>query len=158
MKKQFAMIGLLVVMTMIAAGTAANAQSLQYKLTAKIPFEFTVANKKLPAGEYSVRRAQQTSGDLVLQIDSKDGRESISRLTIPVNTLEPANESRLVFHRYGDEYFLFEIWPAGGNTGRELPKSRSERAAEQKFRESVVGMANVKAPRAEIVTVVASMQ
>jgi hypothetical protein len=158
MKKQFAMIGLLVVMTMMTAGTAANAQSLQYKMTAKIPFEFTVANKKLPAGEYSVRRAQQTSGDLVLQIDSKDGRESISRLTIPVNTLEPTNESRLVFHRYGDEYFLFEIWPAGGNTGRELPKSRSERAAEQKFRDSVVGMVNVKAPHAEIVTVVASMQ
>jgi len=126
-------------------------------MTANIPFEFTVANKKLPAGEYSVTRAQETSGDLILQINSKDGRESISRLTIPVNTLEPKDDSRLVFHRYGDEYFLFEIWPAGGNTGRELPKSRSERAAEQKFRDSVVGMA-VKAPQAEIVTVVASMQ
>jgi len=158
MKKQVAMIGLLVVMTMIAAGTSASAQSLHYKMTANIPFEFSVANKKLPAGEYSVTRAQQTAGDLVLQISSKDGRESISRLTIAVNTLEPKDDARLIFHRYGDEYFLYEIWPAGGSTGRELPKSRAERDAEQKFRDSVVGMANVKAPQAEIVTIVANLR
>lgn len=158
MKKQIAMIGLLVVMTMIAVGASASAQSLHYKMTANIPFEFTVANKKLPAGEYSVTRAQENSGDLVLQISSKDGSESISRLTIPVSTLEPKDDGRLMFHRYGDQYFLFEIWPAGGSTGRELPKSRAERDAEQKFRDSVVGMATVKAPQAEIVTIVADLR
>jgi hypothetical protein len=34
--------------------------------------------------------------------------------------------SKLVFHRYGDRYFLAQIWVAGYNSGRELPKSRQE--------------------------------
>jgi hypothetical protein len=37
------------------------------------------------------------------------------------------NESTLVFHRYGDEYFLSTIWTAGNDTGHELFKSRAER-------------------------------
>jgi len=119
--------GLLAVITAISAGAPAKAQSLQYKLTANIPFEFTVMDKKLPAGKYSIGRAQQSNGDLVIQIVSEDRRENVSRLTIPVVTRDPAKEGMLVFHQYGDEYFLFEIWPAGGNTGRALPRSRAER-------------------------------
>jgi hypothetical protein len=119
--------GLLAVITVISAGAPAKAQSLQYKLTANIPFEFTVMDKKLPAGKYSISRAQQSNGDLVIQIVSEDRRENVSRLTIPVVTRDPAKEGMLVFHQYGDEYFLFEIWPAGGNTGRALPRSRAER-------------------------------
>ena len=124
--------GLLAVMLMIAAGATANAQSLQYRLTVNIPFDFTVTDKKLPAGKYSIGRAQQGNGDLVIQISSEDGNESVSRLTIPVVTRDPADQGMLVFHQYEDEYFLFEIWPAGGHTGRALPKSRAERELEQK--------------------------
>jgi hypothetical protein len=123
--------GLLAVITVISAGAPAKAQSLQYKLTANIPFEFTVMDKKLPAGKYSISRAQQANGDLVIQIVSEDRRENVSRLTIPVVTRDPAKEGMLVFHQYGDEYFLFEIWPAGGNTGRALPRSRAERELER---------------------------
>ena len=125
-------LGLFAVMVVIAAGATAKAQSLQYRLTVNIPFDFTVTDKKLPAGKYTIVRAQQGNGDLVLQISSADGNESISRLTIPVFTRDPANEGMLVFHQYEDEYFLYEIWPAGGHTGRAFPKSRAERELERK--------------------------
>ena len=124
--------GLLAVIALISAGAPAKAQSLQYKLTANIPFDFTVTDKKLPAGKYSVSRAQLGNGDLVIQIVSENGRENVSRLTIPVVTRDPAKEGLLVFHQYGDEYFLFEIWPAGGQTGRALPRSRTERELERR--------------------------
>jgi len=119
--------GLLAVMVVIAAGVTTKAQSLQYQLTVNIPFDFTVTDKKLPAGKYTIGRAQQANGDLVIQISSADGKESLARLTIPVVTRDPANEGLLVFHQYEDQYFLCEIWPAGGHTGRALPKSRAER-------------------------------
>lgn len=119
--------GLLAVVAMITAGVPAKAQSLQYKVTANIPFEFTVLDKKLPAGKYSISRAQQGNGDLVIQIVSADGHENVSRLTIPVITRDPVSQGMLVFHQYGDEYFLSEIWPAGGRTGRALPRSHAER-------------------------------
>jgi len=132
MKKVVVKFGLVAVFAMIAAVVPAKAQSLQYKLTANIPFDFTVMDKKLPAGKYSIGRAQNSNGDLVIQIARADGSDSVTRLTIPVLTRDPVKQGVLVFHQYGDEYFLYEIWPAGGHTGRALPKSRAERELERK--------------------------
>jgi hypothetical protein len=125
-------IGLLAVIMIVAASASVKAQSLQYKLTADVPFDFTVSDKKLPAGKYSISRAQTSNGDLVLQIVSANGKENISRLTIPVITHKPMNQGTLVFNRYGNDYYLSEVWPAGGSTGRELPKSRTERELARK--------------------------
>ena len=130
--KGFVRFGLLAVLAMIAASVPTKAQSLQYKLTANIPFDFTVTDKKLPAGKYSISRAQNSNGDLVIQIVSADRNENVSRLTFPVTTNDPLKQGVLVFHQYGGEYFLYEIWPAGGHTGRALPKSRSERDLERR--------------------------
>src|SRR5215470_1940466 len=63
--KGFAMFGLLAVVMIITAGASAKAQSLDYRLTANIPFDFSVADKKLPAGEYWISRAQQNQGDTI---------------------------------------------------------------------------------------------
>ena len=125
-------IGLLAVVMIVAASASVKAQSLQYKLTANVPFDFTVSDKKLPAGKYSISRAQTSNGDLVLQIVSADGQKNISRLTIPVITHKPMNQGTLVFNRYGNDYYLSEVWPAGGSTGRELLKSRTERELARK--------------------------
>jgi hypothetical protein len=151
--KGVARLGLLVVMAIVAAGAQANAQSLQYKLTANIPFDFSVGDKKLPAGDYSVQRGASMTGDLVLQISSDDGHATLTRLTVPVSTVRPKQKGTLVFHRYGNEYFLFEVWPAGGSVGRALPKSRSERDVARKVQDTI-GAAAMKADTMEIVTVV----
>lgn len=138
--KRFANVGLLVVMMIVAASASAKAQSLTYRLTANIPFDFSVADKKLPAGKYWISRGQLSTGDLIMQIRSVDGKANISRLTIPVVKTNPIAKGVLVFHRYGDEYFLSEVWPAGGLTGRELPKSRAERELERKAQSDVVAI------------------
>ena len=128
--KGFVKFGLLAVIAMVAAVAPTKAQSLQYPLTVNIPFDFTVLDKKLPAGKYSFSRAQVSDGDLVIQISDADGK-SVTRLTRAVFTRDASNDGMLVFHQYGDVYFLSEIWPAGGNTGRALPKSRTEREAQR---------------------------
>ena len=142
---------------MVVAGTSANAQTLQYRLNANIPFDFTVANKKLPAGHYTFQRSEPSGGDLVVLISSVDGQTSITRITIPVQTITPKRAGRLVFHRYGDDYFLNEIWPAGGYVGRALPKSRSEKEVQRKLNDAAVGMAAMKATQPETVTIVANL-
>jgi hypothetical protein len=161
MKKQlgkgFTKAALLAIMIMIAAGTAVKAQTLQYKLTANIPFDFTVADKKFPAGEYSFSRAQQNAGDTIVQISSADGHDNLNRLTVPVLRLTSEDKATLVFHRYGDEYFLFQIWPASANTGRALSKSRGEKEVERKMRDNLVGMAPMKATQVENVSIVANL-
>jgi hypothetical protein len=151
--KRVAQLGLLLVMAIVAAGTQAKAQSLEYRLTANIPFDFTVADKKLPSGKYSIGRAQSNTGDLVLQINNVAGGGSLTRLTIPVNTVHPKEKGTLVFHRYGDQYFLYQVWPAGGSIGRALPKSRSERDVERKAQDTF-GAAAMNTNHMEIVTIV----
>jgi hypothetical protein len=33
---------------------------------------------------------------------------------------------KLVFHRYGNAYFLSEVWPTGSTLGKQLRKSKAE--------------------------------
>ena len=146
----------LLAMAIIGAGKSAQAQSLQYGLTADIPFDFAVSGKKLPAGKYWVSRAQESSGDAVLQIRSDDGHSTATRFSIPVVTFNPKKRGELIFHRYGDQYFLSEVWPAGGGTGRAFIKTHAERELERNARAN--GIAAVNAPKAEVVTVLATVQ
>jgi hypothetical protein len=159
MKKTFAkgfVTAAVLAMAIIAAGVSAQAQSLQYKLTVDIPFEFSVSNEKLPAGKYWVSRAQESSGDTVVQIKSVEGHAVANRFSIPIVTFKTKKRGELVFHRYGEQYFLSEIWPVGGGTGRAFLKTHAERELQRSARDN--GVAAVKATKPEIVTVVALAQ
>ena len=39
-------------------------------------------------------------------------------------------KGKLVFHRYGDKYYLREIWTAESSHGLECPKSRAEKVSQ----------------------------
>src|SRR6266705_1982513 len=155
MKKQLVnvltKIGFLSVMALVTAVGSAQGQSLAYKLRANIPFDFVVADKKLPAGDYLIGRAQQGNGDSLLLISSVDGHSNAVRFTIPVITLDPKDKGTLIFHRYGDQYFLSQVWAAGANTGRMFSESRGEREAKAHT------SADKMAMKTATVTVVASL-
>jgi hypothetical protein len=68
--------------------------------------------------------------------------------------VKPMRIGSLVFHRYGDEYFLSEIWPAGSSTGRGLPKSRAERELKRKAQDNQI--AAMEGPEVQTVTIRAS--
>ena len=146
----------LLVAAIITAGVSTQAQTLQYKLTVNIPFDFSVSGEKLPAGKYWVSRTNESIGDTVVQIQNADGRPVANRFSVPISTFKTKNRGELVFHRYGDQYFLSEVWPAGGGTGRAFIKTRAERDLAKSTRDN--GVAAVKSPKAEIVTVAALAQ
>ena len=159
MKKQLVNVltkfGFLSVIALVTAVGSAQGQSLAYKLRANIPFDFVVGDKKLPAGEYSIGRARQDSDDSILLISSADGRGNAIRLSIPVGSRVLKNEGTLVFHRYGDQYFLSQVWPASASTGRELTRSLSER---ELAANSSAGKMSKKTQAIETVNIVAELQ
>jgi hypothetical protein len=120
-------ISLLSAIVFITAVASAQGQSLANKIRANIPFDFSVADKKLSSGKYSIGRARQDSDDTVLSISEVDGGLRAIPMSHAVQTLQAKDKATLVFHRYGDQYFLFQVWPAGETTGRQFSKSRSER-------------------------------
>ena len=133
---------LLTLVAMFAATVSAQGQSLSNHMRATIPFDFVVGDRKLPAGKYFIGNAQNTS-NILLEISSRN--DVANTLTIPVQILTPTETAKLVFHRYGDQYFLFQVWQAGAKTGRAVPKSHVERDVERKARLSApVGASNRK--------------
>jgi len=148
--KTLTQFGLFTVLAMVATSSSVSGQSLAERLKANIPFEFTIQDHKLPAGEYVIGRALPSSGDLILEITSLAGRES-AFATSAVQSLSPKRKATLVFHRYGDEYFLIEIWP-GGKTGRAIPKSHREQEIERQGR-GPSGTPSEKTTQREIVSI-----
>ena len=129
MKKQaFRTITMLSLLLMLA-GVSVNAQQLSENLIAvDVPFDFAVGETKLPAGKYTLRRTISTSSADQLLIQNAEARvEMRTGLTRPNRASEIQRKSKLVFNRYGGEYFLSQVWMAGSDTGRDLFKSRGER-------------------------------
>jgi len=93
------------------------------RMKAHIPFGFHVGNSMLPAGEYTV---DTDPGPGLVRLRSADAKSSVTILANAVQTVSTPRDSKLIFSRYGDEYFLSRIWRAGSDTGNELRKSRRE--------------------------------
>lgn len=106
----------------LLATTAAFAQTAQ-QLEAKVPFEFYVGAKRLPAGECNVTY----KGEMGALIIRCAGNASVITLTTALQTMSAPEKGSLVFNRYGDTYFLARIWAPGESMGRQLFKTKVER-------------------------------
>jgi hypothetical protein len=97
-------------------------------MTVKIPFGFSVQDHSLPAGEYNIFTVLP---ERAIRITSTDGRYSAVVNTLPNYASSVSESSRLIFHRYGDEYFLAQVWTMGQTVGRNPMLSRrdTERAS-----------------------------
>jgi hypothetical protein len=125
MKKQFYMLITVIALLTVAGLSNANAQS-SVELKANIPFAFSVGNKTMTAGEYTVRCTNPNSDIKVLQIRSSDGPESALVTTRSVIG-KTQDDAKLVFYRYGDQYFFAQAWLSSDSIGMQAPKSRSEK-------------------------------
>ncbi len=152
--KRFTMLTLMVVIALASAVVTANAQASN-KVVANIPFEFSVGYKTMPAGEYIAQTIASASDALLVQ--SVDGKSSALRLTEATIAKKNKSQARLVFHRYGERYFLAQIWVGADHSGRQLLKSQEERALQQEL--ASIAAKDESVPTAfEIVEVVAVLR
>ncbi|MGH9842538.1 MAG: hypothetical protein ACREEM_27670 [Blastocatellia bacterium] len=121
--KMFSMLSLAVALAAVAVH-ANPANPASPPLKANIPFDFSVGNKTLPAGVYTVTPLT-TPG--ALRIRREDCRAAALVQTQSVQARHDQDQTKLVFRRYGDQYFLAQVWTAGESDVRELQKSRTER-------------------------------
>jgi hypothetical protein len=107
---------------LLAAAVSISAQGSQ-RLLVNIPFGFHVGGSMLPSGEYTV---DSEASPNVVRLRSADNKSSVMIIANSVQTAKTSDQGKLIFHKYGDEYFLSQIWGAGSTIGRELRKSRRE--------------------------------
>ena len=116
---------LITICLLFTAATLIAQTESQRLMKVSIPFAFSVEDHSLPAGEYLVLTV---TPERSIRIVSADGKHSAIVSTLPNYAKSPSETSRLVFHRYGDEYFLAQVWTGGQNVVRD-PLS-SKRATE----------------------------
>jgi hypothetical protein len=111
----------------IAALTGASATAGDtIAIRTKVPFDFTVGDRQVPAGDYRFERIWSPRVILMSSFDRG------TALSVPDSTVAGQAAGRpntLIFNQYGDRYFLREIRLGDGPGGVQLPRSRSEKEA-----------------------------
>ena len=100
----------------VMAASALHAQSMLVRAT--IPFDFVVGHSALHAGEYTIHPISGDRGAVLLR--SADLKNSIVISPSTYTSGATKANSQLVFKVIGGRYYLWQIWTAGYDTGREL--------------------------------------
>jgi hypothetical protein len=106
---------------LLAAASVAIGQTKPGDIVVDVPFSFVAGGQTLRAGHYIV-----TAMDDTVRIFNSQ----TAGLFLPTHSAarKATDGTKLVFHRYGETYFLSAMWIGGNATGRELPRSKAERA------------------------------
>ena len=114
----------------VACAIAVPTVHAQSMLTADVPFAFTVGSSQMPAGAYEVAQL----GDRATLIETRDRHDKVIGL---YNYAGPSKvgETKLVFDKIGNSYFLREIWSSAKGQGLEIPESKLEKEIRASNRE-----------------------
>lgn len=141
----------------LVTAVASSAQSGGRKLKADIPFDFVVGDRTLAAGEYIVGQISTSSPDAIMVRNSAGGHNTM-RITNAVVSSAPKRKTQLTFQRYGNTYYLSQVWIAGSAEGRQMLKSKQERAAERELARNSVAGDLAENSKPETVTIIAEVQ
>ncbi len=102
--------------SLFLAASGLHAQSVSAQ--ADIPFDFVVGNSTLHAGTYTI--VPMNTGGSVIQMRSADLKDAVVITPCICASDSGQHENELVFKVIGDRYFLWQIWTAGYDAGRQL--------------------------------------
>ncbi len=118
--KRITVVAFFTLASILGVGSAfAQMQSRQVHAT--VPFDFTVGNKQLPAGTYSVARAK----DGTIQILSSKGTPVV--LTLASENGSPSKGCALSFDKRGGQYFMRGVQCESAAMSINFPTSKLEK-------------------------------
>ncbi len=124
-------LSMLVLFLAVAAGAYA-----QDRVSAEVPFEFTVGGRTLPAGTYTIGRASASRPGMLL-LHGEDGSRTVVYAPADFDGREAG--AQLVFHRYGNHYFLRAVQTGQGRYA--LGESKQEMQVARGGEPAAVAMA-----------------
>ena len=95
---------------------------LKTSATVNIPFTFTVDDVRMPAGEYLIT----SPSEKVISIQRVGGTEAKVTLTTSGSAARMTGPAKLVFHKYGNSYFVAAAWMPKSDHAQEFLTSASE--------------------------------
>ena len=126
MKKQLAALAMTLA---LFSSAAAYAQTVHVQTT--IPFNFNIGNSAFPAGKYDIQSA--SNGEHVLYIRNLHSGEGSFLVPQSCESAHVVSKSSLTFRRYGQQYFMAEVWVAGYSQGHQFRVGKREEEVARKF-------------------------
>jgi len=99
-----------------------NAQVIQPRITAQVPFAFIANGKTMPPGECTI----SVQGDGVKSLWITCGKEKVLAIPHATESVKLNERTVLVFRQYGERYFLASISRQGETSGYEFPVQKME--------------------------------
>lgn len=119
--KRIAVIALLGLAGIVGIGKA----MAQNEVRVKVPFDFAVGNKTLPAGTYSITPVSEWA----IEIQNRDTNDAL--LTVVAQDSNQQAKNVLIFTKYSGHYFLREILCESASMNVDLPTTKIEQRARQ---------------------------
>src|ERR1044072_1739298 len=124
----------------LATLTTSKAQGPLYdRVNVSLPYSVSIGDRTLQPGDYVIQQLRDNGGgSRVLLIYSDNGMKfETSAMTIPAlqgTNVTPEN-TRVVLHHFGNDYYFDKVWIQGKDYGYEFPlpdavKSRQNERAE----------------------------
>jgi len=108
----------------LAVWPVSMAAQMDPYLKVDIPFSFRAGNTLLPAGSYRITRMTEYGNTLQIEREKKAIMLSVNRWQ-----LERSSVPKIVFQRYGDTYFLSQVWMTDRWSGLPTTKLQREYSA-----------------------------
>jgi len=93
------------------------------RIVTQVPFKFMVGAVEMPAGECIVQLADEKGS--LLAVRNPEAKRSVYVLTV-ANLGKKSPNAAMVFHRYGDRYFLAELRIEDSSTVYTLQPTKLE--------------------------------
>jgi hypothetical protein len=121
MKKQYVAV-LFTLICVLGLELGARAQEFGDTVVAKVPHDFVVGGRVLPAGTYRVSRIHLPSGSRELEISSYETGASAFLLPTFFDGVQ-TEHAQLNFEHAGDKYFLSAVETPIGTYAVDIPSS-----------------------------------
>jgi hypothetical protein len=113
------------VLAVASLSSTSHAQSSDALARVNVPFGFEVGSNHFAAGVYTVRMLS----DHIMSIEGKSNAGLA--MTIRDTDPKPSTTGKVVFRRYGSQFYLREVWTPEGSSHVQCVRTKSERQAER---------------------------
>src|SRR3982751_6879906 len=123
-----------VALGLAAWNTPSNAQGPMYdRVNVTLPYSVTIGDRTLQPGDYVIQQLRdQGGGSRVLLIYSDNGMKfETSAMTIPALDQNTPENTRVILHHFGNDYYFDKVRIQGKDYGYEFPVPDSVKARER---------------------------
>jgi len=123
-----------VALGLAAWNTPSNAQGPMYdRVNVSLPYAVTIGDRTLQPGDYVIQQLRDQGGNSrVLLIYSDNGMKfETSAMTIPALERNTPENTKVVLHHFGNDYYFDKVWIQGKDYGYEFPVPDSVKSRER---------------------------